>query len=534
MAQPATRFASPYAFLTLAGVTCAPIMQRRQFRASPESTRTWPAWAVWGAGWALLLALDGTVDLANLALILVLTSAIASLWWPGWASAAAAIAAVLAFNWTFVPPRHAFTVDLQQHALLLIAMLLVSWIVSGLVIRQRSFARSAHRSAQREQRLRQWGDTLRDTDDPTTHAGALVEALKMLLQAPVSLLLRRDSAAAAESVTVGEPDADQRAVLALCARENRPLGPGSGRYQEQPDVYLPLRARGLALGAVVLVGVGRAADPEDIAHAQALCDQLGLALQRADTARREREARDQAHDQGVRNALLAAVSHDYRTPLATIMSAASSLQTQGDRLGAEQRLRLAAAIGEEASRLARLTDNTLQLARLDAPGVQLRCDWESAEEIIGTSLRHLRRRTGGVNVHARIEPGLPLLWCDAILLSQLLDNLVDNAMKYGPPGGPIELVVVRCDDAVLVSVRDRGPGIAPAWRDKVFDAFRRGEASAGSERSGAGVGLAVCRAIARAHGGELTVRTRNGGGASFDCRLPLRTPPAAPAEEAVS
>ncbi len=493
----------------------------------------WPAWLAWITGWACMLALDRTVDLANLALVLVLTSAIASLWLPGWLSAVAAVAAVLAFNWTFVPPRHAFTVDLQQHAWLLIAMLLVNWIISGLVIRQRSLRRAAHRSAHREQRLRRWGDSLRDTDDPITHVGALLDELRDISQGPVSVLLQ-PSAASAEAVVVGEPDADQRAGLMLCARESRPLGPGSGRYQEQPDVYLPLRGRGAALGAAVLVGVGRSMDADEVGHAQALCDQMGQALQRADATRRERDARDQAHDQGVRNALLAAVAHDYRTPLATIMSAASSIEQQGDRLGAEQRLRLAAAIGEEAARLARLTDNTLQLARLDAPGVQLRCDWESAEEIVGTSLRHLRRRAGGADVYARVEPGLPLLWCDAILLAQLLDNLVDNALKYGPPGGPVEIVVVRCDAQVLLSVRDRGPGIAPAWRDKVFDAFRRGETPAAGGRSGAGVGLAVCRAIARAHGGELTVRVRNRGGAAFDCRLPLRTPPDAPTEEAAS
>jgi two-component system sensor histidine kinase KdpD len=487
----------------------------------------------WLAGWAIMLALDRTLDLANLALVLVLTSAIASLWLPGGLSAVAAMAAVLAFNWTFVPPRFAFTVDLRQHALLLIAMLLVNWIISGLVIRQRTLRRAAHRSAQSEQRLRRWGDSLRDTDDPITHAAALLAALRDMSQGPVAVLLQ-PAADSAEPVLLGEPDADQRAGLALCARESRPLGPGTGRYQEQSDVYLPLRGRSVAFGAAVLVGVGRAMDADDIDHAQALCDQMGQALQRADTTRREREARDHAHDQGVRNALLAAVSHDYRTPLATIMSAASSLEQQGDRLGAEQRLRLAAAIGEEARRLSRLTDNTLQLARLDAPGVELRCDWESAEEIVGTTLRHLRRRSGGANVHARVEPGLPLLWCDAILLSQLLDNLVDNALKYGRPGGPVEIVVVRCDALVQLSVRDRGPGIAPAWRDKVFDAFRRGAAPASAEGAGAGVGLAVCRAIARAHGGELTVRARNRGGASFDCRLPLRSPPSPPTEEMAS
>jgi two-component system sensor histidine kinase KdpD len=477
-----------------------------------------------------MLALDGTVDVANLALVLVLASAVASLWWPAWASAAAAVGAVLAFNWTFVPPRYAFSVDLRQHAVLLSAMLLVNVIVGGLVIRQRSLGQAARRSAQREQRLRHWGDALRDTDDPLTHAATLRDLLGHIAQVPTTLLLQPGGAASTEDLLVGAGDADQRAGLSLCARENRALGPGSGRFEEQPDVYLPLRGRGAAFGAVVLAGAGRTLAGDDLEHAQALCDQMGLALQRADTARRERQARDEAHDQGVRNALLAAVSHDYRTPLATIMSAASSLQQQGDRMGPEQRLRLATAIGEEAHRLARLTENTLQLARLDTPGVPLRCDWESAEEIVGTALRHLRRRGGGANVHARVEPGLPLLWCDAILLSQLLDNLIDNALKYGPPGGPVEVVVLRCDAQVLLSVRDRGPGVAPAWRDKVFDAFRRGEVPAADGGTGAGVGLAVCRAIARAHGGEMSVRARQRGGASFECRLPLRDAPAVPAE----
>lgn len=493
--------------------------------------RTWPAWAFWAAGWVAMFALDGRLDLANLALLLVLSSALASLWWPCWASALAGVAAVLAFNWAFVPPRHTFSVDLRQHALLLAAMLLVNWIVSALVIRQRRLVDAARRSAGREQRLRRWGDALRDTDDPVTHAGALRELLADAAGVPVALLLQPGgwAAGAPEPAFVGEADADQRAGLALCLRENRALGPGSGRHEEQPDVYLPLRGRGLAFGAAVLAGPGRAFGATERDHAQALCDQMGQALQRAATARREREARDLAQDQGIRNALLAAVSHDYRTPLATIMGAASSLEQQADRMDAEQRRRLATAIVDEADRLARLTDNTLQLARLDAPGVELRCDWESAEEIVGTLLRRLRRRDGAAKVHARIEPGLPLLWCDATLVSQLLDNLVDNALKYGPPGGPVEIVVARCEDRVLLAVRDRGPGIAPAWREQVFGTFRRGEAAAGR---GAGVGLAVCRAIARAHGGELTVRARNRGGASFDCRLPLRSVPAMPAEEA--
>jgi two-component system sensor histidine kinase KdpD len=510
---------------------------------SPSRNSSWPlraapAIAAWLVAWVAMLLLDGEVDLASLAMLLVLGSAVASLWLPGWVSAATAAAAVAAFNWTFVPPRHTLAVDLHQHVLLLGAMLLVNWIVSALMIGQRRVAERARGHAEREARLRQWGDTLRDATDPAAHAGALCEALAAASGVPAALIVCTRRGAPADDDTawlhVGAADGDQRAGLALCVREARPLGPGSGRYEEQPDVYLPMRGRGSALGAAVLKGVGhREPDADLLAHAQALCDQMGMALHRALSDREEQAVRERAQTQAVRNALLAAISHDYRTPLATIMSAASSLDQQADRLGLEQRRRLAQGIVEETERLGRLTDNTLQLARLDAPGVELRCDWESAEEIVGTVLRRVRRRDTGRRVRARLEPGLPLLWCDAMLMSQLLENLVDNALKYSPAEAPVEMLVRRVGEQVLLAVRDRGPGIAPAWRERVFDVFQRGataphDPALESGRAGAGVGLAVCRAIARAHGGELRLRARGHGGCAFECWLPVREPPQPP------
>ena len=298
--------------------------------------------------------------------------------------------------------------------------------------------------------------------------------------------------------------------------------------------------RHASLGAAVLRRrEGARADPSLRANAQALCDQMGLALQRALSGREEQRAREQAQTQGVRNALLAAISHDYRTPLATIMGAASSLDEQAERLSVEQRRRLARSIVDETAQLSRLTDNTLQLARLDAPGVKLRCDWESAEEIVGAALRHARRRDPERRVRARLEPELPLLWCDALLISQLLDNLVDNALKYSQTS--VEIVVRRQADRVVLAVRDRGPGVAPAWRERIFEVFQRGaESTPGAgpssidlaARPGAGVGLAVCRAIARAHDGELRLRPRGHGGCSFECVLPVRQAPARPHEDA--
>lgn len=502
-----------------------------------HSARPWFTWLV---GWALMLALAPRLDLANLAMVLMLTSAVASLWLPGGISAGASAVAVIAFNWAFVPPRFTLTVDLHQHALLLLAMLVVNWIISGLVIRQRQLADAARQVAEREMRLRTWGDTLRDAVDPAAHASALHAALADATQAPVAVAVLRGLGAQPEddsTLHVGPVNDEQRAGLAVCIRDGRAMGSGTGRYDELPDWYLPLRGRGVTLGAALVCGMGTERIGLELrTHLQALCDQMGSALHRSLITAQELQAREQAQLQATRNALLAAISHDYRTPLATIMGAASALHDQADKLDAGQRRRLAGGIVEEAERLSRLTDNTLQLARLDAPAVQLRCDWESAEEIVGAVLRRARRRPEGARIKAWIEPAMPLLWCDALLVSQLLENLLDNALKYSPADSAVNLQVRRQGSEALLSVCDRGPGIAPAWRERVFEVFQRGDESLRDRNlearsQGAGVGLAVCRAIARAHGGELRLRARAHGGSCFECALPLRELQDAPPEE---
>ena len=507
---------------------------------SPSTTRVVPALLAWALAWAAMAWLDGRLELANLAMLLVLASALSALWLPGWASMGGSALAVLAFNWFFVPPKFTFTVDLHQNALLLVALLLVNWIIAGLVIRQRRLAETAQTLAGREARLRQWGDTLRDASDPAAHAAALRAALQEATGGAVAVAVLRALGGQPDdgaTLQVGEPDDEQRAGLALCVRDGRPMGAGSGRYDELPDAYLPLRGKGVTLGAALVTGLARHPQGHELRpHLQALCDQMGSALHRSLMAAQEQQAREQAQLQATRNALLAAISHDYRTPLATIMGAASALQEQGDRMDGAQRQRLAAGIVEESERLARLTDNTLQLARLDAPTVALRCDWESTEEIVGAVLRRARRRPEGGRVRVWVEPGLPLLWCDAMLVSQLLDNLLDNALKYSPAESAVELQVRRQGNEALLSVFDHGPGIAPAWRERVFEVFQRGDeasraASVETRREGAGVGLAVCRAIARAHGGELRLQTRAHGGCCFECALPLRELQPTPPEE---
>ncbi len=502
---------------------------------------------VWVVAWALMLGLDGHIDLAHQALLLVLGGAVAALWWPATAALAAGAVAVLAFNALLVPPRGSLAVARWQDGLLLALMAGTLAAVVGLIMRLRRQAGRARLHQARAEQLRQLGDALRDAGEPMAHAGALQHSLAALTGAPAALLVCRRWPLADDSVAaIGQADDDETTGLWHCLRQGRAMGPGTGRHGDLAHWILPLRGAAggdgsAALGAALLrLPGGQHHDDALRAHVQALCDQLGTALQRGFSRQAAEAATAQAQLQAVRNAMLTAISHDYRTPLATILGAASSLQDQGQRLDPTQRAALAGRIVQEAEHLARLADNTLQLARLDAPGVVLRRDWESAEDLVGTVMRRARQRAPDRPLRARLEPGLPLLHCDAMLLTQLLDNLVDNALRHTPADTPVELLVRRASggpaDAppgVVLAVRDRGPGVAPAWRERIFEVFQRGEPAAGAAppRSGTGVGLAVCRAIARAHGGELRLRARNHGGSSFECHLPGTAQPA-PAEGA--
>lgn len=480
----------------------------------------WPPVALWAGTWAALLSLDGRVDLANLALLHVAGLVLASLWGPAAVALVAVALSVLGFNLLFVPPRGSFAVALGSHAGLLGGMLATGWIVALLAARMRRETARARRHADRAEQLRSLADALRDAPDPVAEAGRLQAALAGLAGAPVQGLVLRGRLPAtdddAAATFFGTPDAEARAGLWLCLRGTRAFGPGTGRHDHLHAWVLPMRAGATAWGAAWIPAAD--ADPERRAQAQALCDLLGQALQRAVAAAQAHEAGEQAQAQSLRNALLAAIAHDLRTPLAALLGAATSLRDQDERLAPAQRRRLVASLADEAEQLHRRAENTLQLARLGTPGLVLRADWESLEEIVGSTLERQRRRHPAAPLQARVEPALPLLRLDAVLIAQLLDNLVDNALVHGA-GGPVEILARREGTRLLLAVRDRGPGVPPHERARLFEAFERGEGTAGSR--GAGLGLALCRAIALAHGATLTLRARGHGGSAFELRLPI-------------
>ncbi len=237
-------------------------------------------------------------------------------------------------------------------------------------------------------------------------------------------------------------------------------------------------------------------------------------------ANRAHAASLEADTERLRNALLSAVSHDLRTPLAAITGAASSLAT--DDLEAATQRELALSIADEADRLNRLVGNLLDVTRLESGAIALNKDWCPLEEIVGAALAQAESRLGADSVLVDLPDDLPLIPMDGVLLQQVLINLLDNAGRHGATGKPVELRARRRDGEVEVVVADRGPGLPPGAEERVFEKFYK----AREAEPGVGLGLAICRGIVVAHGGRIWARNRPEGGAEFAFTLPLLgTPP---------
>jgi two-component system sensor histidine kinase KdpD len=223
----------------------------------------------------------------------------------------------------------------------------------------------------------------------------------------------------------------------------------------------------------------------------------------------------------LRNSVLAALSHDLRTPLTALVGLSETLMNE---VAEGQASLHARALRDQARRTAQLVDKLLEMARLEAGRVELRQDWQSLEELVGSALQALEAPLSGRPVDVALPPDLPLVRCDGVLIERVLVNLLENATKYTPPRSPLRVSATVNEDRVEVAVEDRGPGLPRGREAAIFDKFTRGEPESGVP--GVGLGLAISRAIVEAHGGSIRAENRDGGGARFVFRLPLVTPPA--------
>jgi two-component system sensor histidine kinase KdpD len=407
-------------------------------------------------------------------------------------------------------------------------MLAVAVVISTLTTRVRA---QADASRQRERRTAALYSMTRDLVSQQGLDELLRAATRHVAEvfgSRVAVFLRDPDGrlvARAGGLGPGTDDPSERAVAQWVQEHGQMAGRGSATLPGARALYLPLTAaRGTVgvLGVEPTSGETTPATPEQLHLLETFAAQTALAIERVALVDEAQHAHLRSETERLRNSLLSAVSHDLRTPLATITGSASALVEHGAELDAAAQRELAQAIHEEADRLNRLVQNLLEMTRLESGGIRVGKDWEPLEEVVGSALARVEKRLGDRRVDIQLPPDLPLVPLDPLLIEQVLINILDNAIKYTPAGSPIESASTE-DREVHVVVADRGPGFEPGEETLVFEKFYRGHAA--GTRSGAGLGLAIARGIVEAHGGQITAETRAGGGALFRFSLPLAAAP---------
>ena len=443
----------------------------------------------------------------------------------------AAVLGVLAFDFFYVPPYLTLAVADGKYVLTFVVMLVVGLVISSLTARIRLQAEAARVREGRTAALYSLSRELAQLRHKNSIAASAARHIGESAGGRVVVLLPgADGELEPVPGTHAEVVADPREQsVARWAFEHGPAGRGTATLPAAAAMFLPLTAAGRTIGVL-----GVAHEHEDRLHdlqgralLETYCSQTALALQRVLLAQETHRAELRARAEELRSSLLSSVSHDLRTPLAAVTGAASTLLQHGDELPPATRRDLLQAIHEEAARLGRLVANLLDMTRLESGTLKLAREWTPIEEPIGTALGRLEAQLGDREVRVAVAPGLPLVLIDPILVEQLLVNLLENADKYGR--GPIEVRAHRRGDAVVLEVADHGPGVPAGSEERIFEKFYR--ASQSGRAGGVGLGLAICRAIATAHGGTITAANAASGGAVFRATLPVGgTPPPMPAE----
>jgi two-component system sensor histidine kinase KdpD len=468
-------------------------------------------------------------ELSNLAMVYLLGVTVAGLRLGRGPSALTAVLNVLVFDYCFVPPRFTFAVSDVQYLVTFGAMVTIGLVIATLTANVRQQTRVAGARERRTAALYAMSRELAITRGIENMAGVAVRHVTEVFDCRAVVLLpdtdgklRRPAGAPTERSLRGA----DLAIAQWVNDHGRRAGLGSDTLPATPALYVPLgdEARATGVLAVLPSNARRVLLPEQSHLLDTFAGQIGLALERARFADAAQASSLAAERESLRNTLLASISHDLRTPLAVMLGASSTLAGRGEALGAAQRQQLAASIELKAREMSELVSNVLDLMRFQSGQVPLRRDWQSVEDLAGAALQQLEERLGDHPVELRLPSELPPVHVDGGLVVQLFGNLFDNLAKYTPPGTHAWVSAGNEGACVRVVVEDDGPGLPPGDPQQLFEKFQRG--SGEGTVSGAGLGLAICRAIVKAHGGEILARARAGGGARFEFTLPAREPPA--------
>ncbi|NMG33555.1 DUF4118 domain-containing protein [Azoarcus sp. TTM-91] len=469
-------------------------------RSAPTPRRRARAWGVaLLASLATVLAaapLRHLLDPANIAMLFLIVVFFVALRLGRGPAVLTACANVVLLDYVIVPPHFGFIPTDVQYVVTLVVMLTVGLVTAQLADGLR---RQATHSALQERETRSLYELAREL------AGS-------------SNVEQVHAALAAYSARHG-----RRVTLHLGSREPAPEG----------NRAYPLEAGDTALGTLYVAdSKGDENSPweesernAENVRLQAVASLLATALERVHYVQLAQNSQVEIAAERLRNSVLAAVSHDLRTPMTVLIGLADSLQLSREPLppaAAETSL----ALLRQARAIGSLLNNVLDMARLHSGKTRLRREWQLFDDVIAASLRLLKPQLAERPVKVRLQPDLPLVELDAVLMERVVCNLIDNAAKYSPAGAPIEIgtYVDEAGGRACIEVCDHGPGFPPGKLARMFELFERGNPE--SSVPGMGLGLAICQRIVAAHGGEIEVRNRPEGGACVKLWLPLGNPPA--------
>jgi two-component system sensor histidine kinase KdpD len=448
----------------------------------------------------------------------------------------ACLMSAMAFAYFFAPPIFSLAIADPENLASLAVMLLVALMTSGLMDSVRSQAAIATQRERRATALYELSRELALARQEEQIADIAVRHIQAAFGGS-NLLLFSDAQGRLIPPSMDSPlktFADMNWESLLRVFKQNAAFAGAEIFiacTGERAVLLPLLGAESAIGVIALLNPdpSRFSSPEQTGFLETVLNQIAQSLERVKLAEQARRSSVRVETEALRNSLLSAISHDLRTPLTTIVGASEALAEKGAFMTPEDRREFSLAIQEEAQRIFDLTNKILDMARLAAGELRLDREWSALEEIVGGALGRLEKSLENRPVNIQLPDAMPLIRVDAVLMQQVLINLLDNAVKYSPPTGAIDISANLTPDALHLFVADRGPGIPPGAADQVFEKFFRLHPE--TTPGGVGLGLAISRTIVEAHNGTLAVENRLGGGAIFSITLPLDEAPPLPAAE---
>ncbi len=459
----------------------------------------------------------GWVDLANIVMLFLLTVAVIAVWLGQKPAVTASLASIALFDFFFVPPRFSFAVNDAQYLITFAVMLLVALLIGHLT---NGLRQSAIDASQREQETHALYTLAKRLAGAISEEQSLLEVQKFI-SARQQLLLR---------VLLSNADSQDANPLmdyhtlsvteTMAARSVLNTGQAIELDDEFPaTLVLPLigatHPRGVMLASGALTAVR-----EQRALMEAVSSLLATALDRLHFVEVAQQNKLQMLTERLRGSILGALSHDVRTPLTVLYGLADSLTQPQQQLSASA-CQTAASIRDQAMRLNNMVNNLLDMARLHAGQVQLHKEWQPIEEVIGASIKLSSALLQGRTLKVNLAENLPLIEFDAVLLERVFCNLLENACKYSPPASNLTISVSAEQKDAVLTLNNSGSAFATDKLLQIFEPFERGNSTTG----GVGMGLAICRAVIEAHGGQIAALNPESGGATVRFTLPLGIPP---------